>query len=229
MHRFLVMPSLEGTTLRARLSTGELLDVPTALWIVRQVAEALDALEAAGWVHGDVKPENIFVSSEGHATLLDLGFARRSDEAAQTAERGVMGTAAYLAPERLAAPAEADIRGDIYSLGAVLFESLAGRPAFEGDTLADLLRRQRQSAPPNLLKLVPQLPPDAAWLVRRMLAKDPLRRPQTPRGTDPRAHRLGNRHVFRACDGLSTAGVIIRRRWLARRFAPCPFRLETTS
>ena len=71
-----------------------------------------------------------------------------------------MGTAAYLAPERLAAPAEADIRGDIYSLGAVLFESLAGRPAFEGDTLADLLRRQRQSAPPNLLKLVPQLPPD---------------------------------------------------------------------
>ena len=175
------MPWLEGTTLRAKLLRGELLDVPAVLWIVRQVAEALDALDAAGWVHGDVKPENIFLSSEGHVTLLDLGFARRSDETSPTAERGVMGTAAYLAPERLAAPAEADIRGDIYSLGAVLFESLAGRPAFEGDTLADLLRRQRQSAPPNLMKLVPQLPAEAAWLVHRMMAKDPLRRPQTPR------------------------------------------------
>ncbi len=179
--RFLVMPWLEGSTLQASLAAGEPIDLPAALWTVRQVAEALGALEAGGWTHGDVKPSNIFLSPQGHVTLLDLGFARRRGETGTAVDRCVMGTWSYLAPECITSPAVADVRSDIYSLGAVLFQLLAGRLPLEGDTMTELAAQHRQASPPSLSKLVPHLPPDVAWLVRRMMAKDPLRRPQTPR------------------------------------------------
>jgi serine/threonine-protein kinase len=179
--RFLVMPWLEGTTLDASLASGEPIDLPAALWTVRQVAEALGALDVGGWMHGDVKPSNIFLSPRGHVTLLDLGFARRRGETGAAVDRCVMGTWSYLAPECITFAAAADVRSDIYSLGAVLFQLLAGRLPLEGDTMTELAAQHRQAAPPSLSKLVPHLPPDVAWLVRRMMAKDPLRRPQTPR------------------------------------------------
>ena len=91
-----------------------------------------------------------------------------------------MGTWSYLAPECLISAAVADIRSDIYSLGVVLFQLLAGCLPLEGDTMAELAAQHRREAPPSLSKLAPQVPPDVAWLVRRMMAKDPLRRPQTP-------------------------------------------------
>ena len=97
------------------------------------MAEALGALDAGGWMHGDVKPSNIFLSPQGHVTLLDLGFARRRGESGTAADRCVMGTGHYLAPECITAAAAADIRSDIYSLGAVLFQILAGRLPLEGD------------------------------------------------------------------------------------------------
>jgi serine/threonine protein kinase len=179
--RFIVMPWLDGATLQESLVAGEQMDVPAAFWIARQVAEALDALDAGGWMHGDVKPSNIFLSPEGHATLLDLGFARRRGECDMAADRCVMGTYNYLAPESLVSAANADIRSDIYSLGAVLFQLLSGRLPYEGPSIAELAVQHRQGGQPNLLKLVPHLPTEAAWLVRRMMAKDVLRRPQTPR------------------------------------------------
>jgi serine/threonine-protein kinase len=184
--RFLVVPWLDGATLQARLAAGDLLDLPAALWIVRQAVEAMDALHAAGWTHGDVKPSNIFISPEGHVTLLDLGFARQRGETGSAADRCVMGTCNYLAPECITSALAADIRSDIYSLGAVLFEVLCGCLPFQGQTLADLAGQHRQSAPPDLLKLAPQLPAEVARLVRSMMAKDPLRRPQTPRELLPR-------------------------------------------
>ena len=177
---YLVMPWLEGATLEAGLGAGDPLDMPAALWIVRQVAEALGALDAGGWMHGDVKPSNIFLSPQGHATLLDLGFARRRSESGTVADRCVMGTWNYLAPECLVAAAAADIRSDIYSLGAVLFQILAGRLPLEGDTMAELAAQHRREAPPSLSKLAPHVGADVSWLVRRMMAADPLRRPQTP-------------------------------------------------
>jgi len=179
--RFVVMPWLEGATLRRRLPSSGTLDLPESLWIARQIAEALDALHAAGWMHGDVKPSNIFISPEGHATLLDLGFARRSDEIGSAADRFVTGTCNYLAPEMIISAVRADIRSDIYSLGVVLFELFSGSLPFEGRNLAELAGAHCRSTPVDLGRLAPQLPGDAARLVRRMLAKDPLRRPQTPR------------------------------------------------
>lgn len=178
--RFVVMPWLEGRTLQADIDARRHPNLTTALWIARQVAEALRALHEHGWIHGDVKPGNIFLSSEGHATLVDLGFARCGDEVGSAVEREVTGTCTHLAPEWITSAYRADIRSDVYSLGVVLYELLSGVRPFSGGTLAELATQHKQAAVPDLASLVPDLPPEVARLVRRMLAKDPLRRPQTP-------------------------------------------------
>ncbi len=177
---YLVMPLLRGGALRRRLDPPLRPSVTMALCYARQTAEALGALHEKGWMHADVKPSNVFVSPEGHVTLMDLGFARRVDEERSTAGRVVLGTANYLAPEMITSVWAADIRSDIYSLGVMLFEMLSGRLPFTGRDLAEIVRRHKQTSPPELRRLAPWLPVEASHLVRRMLAKDPLRRPQTP-------------------------------------------------
>ena len=176
---YLVMPWLYGATLEARLAAGEPLDLPAAAWLVRQTAEGLAALDAAGWMHGDLKPANLFVSPEGHVTLLDLGFARRRDEI-DSAAGPIQGTGHYLAPEHFTAALAPDIRSDIYSLGVLLYELLAGRVPLDGKSLAELAVEHKQTAPLGLRRHAPHVTPEIAELVRQMLAKDPLRRPQTP-------------------------------------------------
>ncbi len=201
---FVVMPWLTGTTLAQRLALGSAPEHPatgvgtvatpawpqratpplpehTAIWVARQAAEALDALHSAGWMHGDVKPSNLFLSPEGHVTLLDLGFARRPRETGSVLDRCVLGTCQYIAPELISSTLRADIRSDIYSLGVVLFEMLSGRLPFETQSLSELARQHREVRPPNLRRLVPRLRTGLVRLVREMLAKEPLRRPQTPR------------------------------------------------
>ncbi|MCR4411842.1 MAG: serine/threonine protein kinase [Thermoguttaceae bacterium] len=178
--RFIVMPWLTGATLASCLARRPQLDPPVAFWIARQAAEALAALDAAGWMHGDVKPSNLFVSPEGHVTLLDLGFARRTGRTERPVERCVVGTCNYLAPETAVASMPVDIRSDLYSLGTVLFEMLAGRLPFVGNDPAEVIRQHRQARPPDLARFAPALPDDAYRLVRALLAKEPLRRPQSP-------------------------------------------------
>lgn len=178
---YLVMPWLEGVTLDARLVASPRLDLPRILWITRQVAEALEALAAAGWMHGDVKPANIHLSLEGHATLLDLGFARHRDETDSVVNRCVMGSCAYLAPEMLTSALRPDIRSDLYSLGVVLFEMLSGQLPFKARDMVELVAQHKQAPAPDLHQLVPYLPAGVVRLVRELLAKDQLRRPQTPR------------------------------------------------
>lgn len=174
---YLVMPRLAGHTLAERLTRSWQPVLPEALWIVRQIAEGLAALEEAGWLHADVKPANIMVSPTGHATLLDLGFARRIDEMTSIADRPVLGTIEYLAPEMLIAREPADIRSDIYSLGVTLFEMLTRRRPFVASNLAELAAMHRSATPEDVRTFVPQLPAEVARLVREMLAKQRLRRP----------------------------------------------------
>lgn len=187
---YVAMPHLEGTTLEAQLRQNREVDLPVALWIVRQVAQGLDALHAAGWMHADVKPANIFISPGGHVTLIDLGYARGAHETGSVAERPLAGTLNYLAPEMLTSALSADIRSDIYSLGIVLYELLAGQLPYEGRNPVEVAALQRAGVPDRLRCLAPQLPPSAVTLVRQMMAKEPLRRPQTPSELVRRLTRL---------------------------------------
>lgn len=178
---YVVMPWLTGATLGNVLAQANPLGAADALWIARQVADALSALHAARWMHGDVKPSNIFISPEGHATLLDLGFARRTDREEPALERCMTGTGHYMAPETLSPAMGTDIRSDLYSLGATLYEMLRGEPPFTGSSPAELAQKHREARPGRLEEIAGRLPPDAGLLLRQMLAKQPLRRPQTPR------------------------------------------------
>ncbi|MHB8901624.1 MAG: serine/threonine-protein kinase [Thermoguttaceae bacterium] len=177
---FSVYPWLDGETLAAGLARRRL-DLPIALWIARQAAEALAAMERAGWLHGDVKPANVIVSPGGHATLIDLGFAQRLGEDGGAVDRPLMGTWHYLAPERITSRLGADIRSDLYSLGAVLFESLSGRVPFDAETPAELVEQHRSRRAPDLRRLDPSLPPELTRLVREMMAKNPWHRPSSAR------------------------------------------------
>jgi serine/threonine-protein kinase len=175
---YLVMPLLAGRTAEERLASGELISLPHALWIARQTAEALDAVHRAGYLHGDVKPGNLMLSSEGHTTLLDLGFARELAETGSALDRPVVGTIHYLAPELLTSTTRADERSDLYSLGATLFELLAGRAPFRVKSLEELAEAQLRGDAPDIRALAPQVPAAVADLVRRLLSREPLRRPR---------------------------------------------------
>jgi len=187
---FVVTPWLEGRTLDIAAQQEPRLPVAIVLWIGRQVAEALEALDAGGWTHGDIKPGNLLVGSSCHLTLLDLGFARHRSEERSAADRAVVGTPNYLAPESFTSRLASDRRSDIYSLGAVLFHLLAGRPPFVGDLCEEVIAAQRTQPAPKLKTLCPTLLKEVGDLVQQMLAKDPLRRPQTAEELIGRLARL---------------------------------------
>jgi len=174
----LLLPYLAGATL-AQVLRSNLAPLPVAMacLIARQAAAALAALHDAGWLHGDVVPANLLVAAGGHTTLLDLGLARRmgSDECHSELLRAM--TPGYAAPELLASHGRLTPAGDVYSLGLVLFEMLAGRPPFVAASPADLARLHRRQVPPDLRLLRPTVSRELAELVRRMLIKEPLRRP----------------------------------------------------
>lgn len=176
---FLVMELLPGESLRRRLRRDYRLDLATALWVARQTAEALAALHRAGFVHGDVKPDNIRVVDDGRVKLLDLGFAHRPGENASLLRQGyVLGTASYLAPELCAFDPDADQGGDLFSLGVTLFEMITGRLPYPPGSVAQTLRRHRADPPADIRRLADGVPPALATLVDRLLARQPSARPR---------------------------------------------------
>ena len=175
----LVMPRLEGAVLSAAIESVGRLVVPQALWIARQVAQAMRHLHTQGWIHGDVKPANIVVSREGHATLIDLGSALRPDESFYDAWRPVVGTLHYVAPEMMTSTTRTGPSCDIYSLGITLFQMLAGQLPFQQSEPARLIEAHLRQVPPSLTSLRAQIPDSVAELTHRMIAKNPLRRPQS--------------------------------------------------
>lgn len=176
---FVVMPRLAGRTLASVLKTQSEISVPQALWIARQTAEAVAALHHRGLLHNDIKPANVWVAPTGHVTLLDLSFARPIDDPGSAGDRPLLGTVGYLAPEQIVSALRPDHRADIYSLGAMLYEMLTGRLPFAADNVSDLLRLHREQRPRYVRSWRPDAPREVATLVRAMLAKDPLRRPDT--------------------------------------------------
>jgi eukaryotic-like serine/threonine-protein kinase len=170
---FIAMAYYDGETLERRLRRGPL-PVRQALDNAIQLVEGLAAAHQAGIVHGDIKPGNVLVTERGRLKILDFGLARRADDG--EAEPGdVRGTLPYMSPERTRGE-PADQRTDLWSVGVVLYELLAGVRPFEGETEADLVRAIQAQAPLPLQTLRPDVPPALARVVDRCLARDPARR-----------------------------------------------------
>ena len=172
------MPYVEGETLRSRLAREGQLPLADALRIARDVAEALEHAHAHGVIHRDIKPENILLSP-GHALVADFGIAAAlqspTDDTRLTETGVVLGTPHYMSPEQAAGERALDRRTDVYSLGCVLYEMLAGEPPFTGPTQQAILAK-RLSAPTPRVGTVREVPPQVDEAVTRALARAPADR-----------------------------------------------------
>src|SRR5262245_50656869 len=173
---YLAMRLVGATDLRKLLRAEGALEPARALAICRQVASALDAAHAKALVHRDVKPSNVLLDESEHVYLADFGLTRRLDEPGPPATDGhSLGTPAYLAPEQIDA-GQVDGRADIYALGCVLFECLAGVPPFARGSRLETAWAHLEEEPPSAHALVPELPEAIDSVVRTALAKEPEQR-----------------------------------------------------
>ena len=146
------MPFVDGQSLRERLSRTPPLTIPAALRIAREAAQALEYAHQHGVIHRDVKPENILLTLDGSTLVADFGIARSLGTGTEriTSAGMVVGTPSYMSPEQASADREVDGRSDIYSLGCVLYEMVAGRPPFTGATPHAVVARHLTEPPPPL-------------------------------------------------------------------------------
>jgi tetratricopeptide (TPR) repeat protein len=181
---FYTMPFVDGESLRARLGRGPL-GATEVIGVLRDVSKALAYAHRQGVVHRDIKPDNVLLS-EGTAVVTDFGIAK-AISAARTSAPGAtltqvgtsIGTPAYMAPEQAAGDPDIDHRADIYSLGAMAYELLAGRPVFADRTAQRMLAAHMGEAPRSINDVRPDVPAPLAELVMRCLEKDPKDRPQS--------------------------------------------------
>jgi serine/threonine protein kinase len=169
---YLVLEYVPGGSLAERLEPGPL-RLDEMLRVVREVAAGLDALHKSGLVHRDVKPSNIMLREDGSAALTDFGLAKGAAYTVVTRPGQVLGTLDYLAPELLRGH-EATPASDLYALGCVAFECLAGRPPFAHRSLLGVGTAHLEDDPPD-----PPAPPEVASTLLRALEKDPAARPRT--------------------------------------------------
>ncbi len=210
---YYVMPYSRGETLRDRLERERQLPLEDALRITREVADALDHAHGDGIIHRDIKPENVFLSG-GHALVMDFGIARAVSSA--TGEERItfagfaIGTPAYMSPEQGAAEQNIDGRADIYALGCVLYEMLAGHAPFMGSNSQEILARHAIDPVPPLRTSRPDITPVVERAIERALAKSPAARFPTAAAFARACEQADVQPARRSMRGrLSVAAVIV--------------------
>jgi eukaryotic-like serine/threonine-protein kinase len=178
---YLAMEWIEGEDLAVRLGRAPLSDAET-LTVLRQAAVAVGFAHASGAVHRDLKPSNLFLrgADVSRLAVVDFGIAGLTGDTQRLTQTGVLlGTPGYASPEQVQGPPRLDPRSDIFSLGCVLYECLAGRPAFEGQNPMAVLAKLLLQEAPRVRDVRPDIAEPIDALVSRMLAKNPAHRPQT--------------------------------------------------
>jgi eukaryotic-like serine/threonine-protein kinase len=171
------MPFVEGESLRERLRRERQLPVDDAVGIAREVARALDYAHQHGVVHRDIKPENILLTRDGSTLVADFGIARGLGGEEQLTQTGMaIGTPAYMSPEQANGDQRIDARTDVYSLGCVLYELLAGEPPYAGATGQVILMKRFTEPVPSVRRLRPSVPESVDQAVQRALAPIPADR-----------------------------------------------------
>lgn len=178
---FIIMHHIDGQNLKFYITTYGPMEPLSAIHYILQVAEGLDAAYKMGVVHRDIKPQNILVSNKGAVKIVDFGLSRSKDSPTITSSDKFMGTAFYTAPEQVMSSHSADIRSDLYSLGVVLFEALAGYPPYSGGTVVDIILKHQSEDVPSICHIHPGLPYELDAFMQKAMAKQPDDRYQTPR------------------------------------------------
>jgi serine/threonine protein kinase/tetratricopeptide (TPR) repeat protein len=213
----LVMERVEGRPLAELIAAGEL-DLRLILRLGGEIAEGLAEAHSKGLIHRDLKAENVLVTVAGHAKIVDFGLALflwseeggRPDSQSSLTQAGMLvGTLHAMSPEQ-AGGGEVDHRSDLFSLGGLLYEMLAGRPPFRGDNWLDTLRRINAEPPPPLARLRPGLPPALVELVEQLLRKNKEERPANARlvaaSLEAVAHGAGEPVAQRPAGALCSGG-----------------------
>jgi serine/threonine protein kinase/Tol biopolymer transport system component len=172
---FLAMPCYAGEDLQSRIARGPL-PLAEAVDIAAQTAQGLAKAHRHGIIHRDLKPANLFLTADGLVKILDFGLAKLAGAAALTRRGSFLGTPAYMAPEQTRGE-EVDARADVWSLGVALYEMLTGRRPFNGGAAQAVIYAVLHTDPEAVERLRPEVPPELARLIHRLIAKDPRDRP----------------------------------------------------
>ncbi|MGE3880180.1 MAG: protein kinase [Planctomycetota bacterium] len=179
-YHYLVMEFVEGKSLRQLLTEWGRFPEAQVLQLAREMAGALAHAHECGVTHRDIKPANILIDGDGRAKLTDLGLARAETDLALTRDGATVGTPQYISPEQARNPRDADIRSDLYSLGATLFHMLTGQPPFRADAIGELIDKVLHERPDSVVDLVAEVSDGLSLVIRKLLAKDPSLRYQSP-------------------------------------------------
>jgi serine/threonine protein kinase len=175
---YMAQPYIRGGSLQDKLEREGSLELHVAVAICLEVAKGAGALHQHGLIHRDLKPANILLDEHGHAFVADFGLAKDPGASLITRPGQAVGSLDYMAPEQIRGEPVTPA-ADVYSLGCVMFECLAGRPPFADRDGVQVLWAHLRDEPPDPCAARPELSKDLAWAVKRALEKDPASRPQT--------------------------------------------------